>query len=385
MTDGLDIDDIARPVPKKDRWGRYIIEGQSYTRATTVAATLDDTTNLSKWQQRMAIKGLTLRDDLLAQAHALDPDHDKGKFNKLCDEARNAAKANRGANLGDALHAFTENVDTGRLKVKDLSQPYRGFVESYRQLLDANGVTIVPEYTEQIVAHVTNPGGPAKPGVAGTMDRVVELVVPGDAHRSRIVGDIKTGSTLDWSWLYISIQLAIYATHTHTYDPATDTLGPPVPDLRSDVGLVIHLPSNGDEPTLHLINLEQGFDAYLCAMEARGYRKGSKKLAVPYGAPPVDLAVRRLEDNGMTDEGPRAEREWLMGRVQRLPAEAVDDLRSRWPDHIPQPFPEQPTSQQVDEMHELLTRIEAMHEMPFDPEGRPGLETKRKLAEWLTA
>ncbi len=376
----IDIDTIARPQPERDRWGRYVIEGQPYTRATTVSATLDDTTNLSKWQQRMAVKGITLRDDLLAQAHALDID-DKSKFDKLCEEARNAAKANRGANLGDALHTFTENVDTGRVKLADLSQPYRGMVKEYRDLLEANGVRIIPEHTEQIVAHVTN--GDKVGGVAGTMDRVVELVVPGDAHFSRVVGDIKTGSTLDWSWLYISIQLAIYATHTHTYNVKTDRLGPPIPDLRSDVGLVIHLPSNGDEPTLHLVDLTRGFDAYLCAMEAREYRRGSKKLASPYGAPPVDLAVRRLEDNGMTDEGPKAERDWLMARVKRLPPQAVVDLRNRWPDNIPQPFPEQPMSVHVDQMHELLTRIEAMHELPFDPEGRPGLETKRKLQEWL--
>lgn len=377
----MDVDDIAKPTPKRDRWNRYMIEGQPYTRATTVAATLDDTTNLSKWQQRMAIKGLTLRDDLLAQAHALDPDVDKKKFNKLCDDAREAAKANRGANLGDALHLFTENVDSGRLKPNKLAQPYRGIIEAYRGLLDANGVRIIEDHIEQIVAHVTTTDD--RPGVAGTMDRVVELVIPGEVERSRVVADVKTGTTLDWSWLYISIQLAIYATHTHTYDIATDTLGPPIPNLRTDRGLVIHLPSNGDEPTLHLINLERGFDAFLCAQEAREYRHGSKKLAVPYGAPPVDLAVRRLEDNGMTDEGPRADRDWLMRRVKQFPPQAMVDLRNRWPDHIPQPFPEQPTTTQVDQMAELLTRIEAMHELPFDSEGRPGLETNQKLQEWI--
>ena len=77
----------ARPEPKRDRYGRYLIAGKPYTRATTIADTLDDRYNLEKWGNRMVAKGLANRADLHALASTLDVDKNKGEFNKLCETA----------------------------------------------------------------------------------------------------------------------------------------------------------------------------------------------------------------------------------------------------------------------------------------------------------
>lgn len=356
-----------RPEPKRDRWGRYLIEGTAYTRATTIAGTLDDTYNLGRWQQRMVAKGLTLRDDLFAQAAALDPSHDKKEFNGVCKDALEAAKASRGANLGNALHKFMEDVDLGIKTLDEVPEPYRTIVASYHKLLDDNNVTLDRTVVEQIVAHTGN-------NIAGTIDRVAFL--QSSVGLPKVVADIKTGETLDWSWLYISIQLAIYATHTNTYDAGADKLGPAISDLSHEQGLVIHVPSNGDTPALYLVDLKQGFDAMLCALEARGHRKDLKDAGEPYGTTVVEAAVRRLDDAGMLPGIPE-QREWLKNRMVLLPPAAVVDLRNRWPDNLPQPFPEIPTLDQIEQLHEVLTRVEAIHELPFG-DARPGAKPIRR-------
>ena len=67
----------TQPV-ERDRWGRPKIKApdgklKPYTRATTVAGTLDDRHNLEKWLQRQAVIGLAKRPDLYALATQSDP------------------------------------------------------------------------------------------------------------------------------------------------------------------------------------------------------------------------------------------------------------------------------------------------------------------------
>ncbi len=352
----------AVPVePKRDRFGRYLIEGKPYTRATTVAGTLEDTYNLSRWQMRQTAYGLVLRDDLLAQAQAHHPDGDKKLYNKVCQAALDAAAADRKANLGTALHRFTEDLDAGRKTLDEIPEPHRAMCHRYQTILDVHGVTVERDHIEQIVTVAGH-------NIAGTIDRIVRL-----ADGSRVVGDLKTSTTLNWSWLKIGVQLAIYANHTNTYDPATDKLGPPIEDIDLDRALVIHLPSNGDGAALHLVDIRASAEAWMTAMEARGYRTDAKKWATIYNPPVTPYA------------GETALRDWLADRIRIVSdtgPTAVADLRNRWPEQVPTPLPATPTNQQVDALDRVLTRVEARHEIPFG-HSRPGA-TKQPSKEQAT-
>ena len=101
----------------KDRWGRYKISDpasgkeRGYTRVTTIAKVLDDSSSLADWKTRMAITGIVQRADLLAQAStSLD---DRSKLNKIANDAIEAAGAYSRANLGTALHSITQQLDLG--------------------------------------------------------------------------------------------------------------------------------------------------------------------------------------------------------------------------------------------------------------------------------
>ena len=100
---------------ERDRYGRPLIIPESggkpvaYTRATTIANSLDDGTALTAWKMRMAAIGLTVRNDLLLSISAAGDD--KMAINKYIEDAMEVAGAGRAASIGTALHAIAEKLD----------------------------------------------------------------------------------------------------------------------------------------------------------------------------------------------------------------------------------------------------------------------------------
>ncbi len=136
----------AKPSPDeggivRDRWGRYMLpdpntgEMRAWTRATTFAKTISDTYALHHWQQRMVAKGLAMRPDLLALVGMTE---DKKELDRLCDMAKEAAGSKVGANLGTAVHNYTEQLDRGT-ELRSIAIPAAivGDVASYGEALKA--------------------------------------------------------------------------------------------------------------------------------------------------------------------------------------------------------------------------------------------------------
>jgi len=84
----------------------------AYTRATTIANSLDDASALVAWKMRMAAMGLSTRPDLLLAISAAGDD--KLAINGYIEEAMEVAGASKAANIGTAIHAFTERLDLGQ-------------------------------------------------------------------------------------------------------------------------------------------------------------------------------------------------------------------------------------------------------------------------------
>lgn len=352
----INVDNIAQPEPKRDRWGRYIIPDPKnnptpYTRATTIAGTIEDRHHLEQWQQRMVAYGLAQRPDLLALATTHNPTDDKTTYNDITQKAMETAKAGAAAAHGTALHRATQMLDSGT-PLEQIPTQFHERLTTYRNKLNDTGIQIHPAGIEQIIA---------LDGwkIAGTADRL-PVTLP---DNRRVVADLKTGKLADYSWLSISIQLAIYANHDTTYNPATDTRGPRI-DVDRDEALIIHLPANEGPCQLHLIDIRQGWDYLITAMDVREHRRNATKTARPY----------QPTSTGQTLG------DWIRTRIQTLagnPA-AVTDLRNRWPNTVPQPFPTNPTTTQIDDIAEVLSRVERTHQIGFPP-ARPGTQpTKEK-------
>src|SRR6185437_5805843 len=136
----------------RDRWGRYLItngkgSAKPYTRATTVSSTLSDSFGLTKWKMRTLALGLAQRDDIYARIAASEPEDKKG-LDKLCEDALEAGRSSAGANYGTALHEAVARLNRG--EEVTMPAPWQADLDAYQQLVADSGLTVHPEYVEQI-------------------------------------------------------------------------------------------------------------------------------------------------------------------------------------------------------------------------------------------
>jgi hypothetical protein len=226
---------------------------------------LADRYGLEQWAKRNVILGLAARHDLYAQAASCTPD-DKTELNRIVEQAEQAAKASAGANLGTALHRFTERIDRGEeVMVPAQWQPD---VNAYVDTLAANDVDVIAGTNEQIVVI-------PQLGVAGTIDKMVR--VPG--YPLPMIADLKTGQdVVKYGMGEIAIQLALYAGATHMWDGSAYHQ---MPAVDREHALVIHLPVGQGRCELHVADIAAGREAVRKAMWVREWRKKSKELSSP--------------------------------------------------------------------------------------------------------
>jgi hypothetical protein len=223
-----------------------------------VSGTLEDRKFLELHLQRNAVHGLTLRDDLYALAQAT-PLTDKQTLNRICKDAIEAAAAGARANIGSAVHAFTEQVDRGempRIPMKWLPD-----VQAYVDCRESYGIEVDPDLIE-VIAVCEKLDEP----VAGTIDRIVRW------QGGWAIADLKTGRSMDFGRGKIAQQLAIYSRADSLYDPESDS-HLLMPDVDQDRGIVFHLPAGEGTCTPYLVDLNAGWEAAQHSVWTRAWRK----------------------------------------------------------------------------------------------------------------
>lgn len=269
----------GQPEPKRDRWGRYMFRGQAHTRATTFAKSASSTHALSEWRERMVVLGLTMRRDLLAMAHGKNVKRDRAELNSIASQAKDAAGVKVAANLGTAYHAFSERLDAGLMRLEDVPEEYRHRLAEYQRAVAAHGLVTRPEWIERSTAVRADQVAAELP-VGGTLDRIFQL-----PNGELVIGDLKTGSDLSYGWGEIAVQLAIYAHGVNThglFDWNTDTweqMPAPGGRVRTDYGIVIHLPADGSGCTLYRIDLTAGWRRAQVCGQVMAMQKSKDKLA----------------------------------------------------------------------------------------------------------
>lgn len=332
----INLDDVWEL--QRDRWGRPLIvppdggKPVPYTRATTVAKTLDDEGSLIKWAQRTTAAGLARRPDLLALlATKLDtsgdiPEQHKADVQRICDEAKEHGGGSKAANLGTSLHAFTEQYDLGQTPT--VPADMQADIDAYRTAVEPFEVLAV----EQFVVLDEHQ-------IAGTLDRLWRL-----PDGRVVIADLKTGQNLDYSWRSISVQLAIYAAGTRYH---RDLRSPLWADgaVDADTGIVIHLPVGQGRCDLYQVDLRAGTVALNHSIWARRWRS-RRDLATPFAVPasPAPLqgkaapAPLPASTRGHADpQGAAPGRQNLTLRVRAISATDAGKayLRRHWPVDVP--------------------------------------------------
>lgn len=275
-------DEANEPIPR-DRWQRPLVvpptggKPVAYTRCTTYVGVLEDTFNLSKWQQRMTALGLASRPDLMMAVTSTDKD-DKRALDKIVEQAVEAAAAHAAATIGTALHALTEKHDRGE-QLPVIPETYRADMDAYI----AATAHMKHVHIEQFCVQ-----DPLK--IGGTPDRVVDI------NGKKYIADLKTGS-IEYGIGKIAMQLAVYA-RSKTYDHTTNTRG--IHGAEIDKGIIIHLPAGAGTCTLYWVDLLEGWNGVVHAKNVRAWRaKKFKDLTDPY-ASDFPGAVKEPAQDGLT-------------------------------------------------------------------------------------
>lgn len=283
MTDAFDTPAMnggATGIPR-DRYGRPLVvppgggKPTAYTRATTVADTLDDRYNLELWKLRQVASGLSRRRDLVAlaaaqstaYATAVERDNSedekaaKRALDQICSDAMAAAASGAAANLGTAEHQFVQEINEGRDPV--IPEDLRDDIDAYRNALDGWDVLAAEQF---LVLDEQR--------IGGTADVILRHRQTGITR----IGDLKTGRhAVTFGQTSIAMQLSIYSRgviyHADTGDRE------PI-NVDQDKAIVIHLPVGSGRCTLYEIDIAAGWEAVQHALWVRQWRK-HKNLVEP--------------------------------------------------------------------------------------------------------
>lgn len=268
----------------RDRHGRYKlpdprhIEGGviSWTRATTLARTLSDEYMLNQWRIRQVVRGIGQRQDLYALAASTHPD-DRNTLQSIGDQAQAAAESDKGANLGRALHAFSQRWD-GRGELTGVPDAYHPYIRAYAASMRAAGFEIRPQLIERIVAC-------PEIRTAGQFDRLLlPAGVPDSPTRRYVVGDLKTAKldSITFAWLEIAIQLSVYA-HSPVMWNHEKQKYEAMPPVDLEYAIVMHLPQDlpADQARcdIYRVDILRGWEFALLAGKVREARQQMKYLA----------------------------------------------------------------------------------------------------------
>jgi len=271
--------------PSYDGYGRYLLPDPEtkgttpFTRVTTGAKTLDDTSKLEAWKIRSVTQGFRLHPELLDDIDLLAPDDQiKKDLERASERAHVAAGGQWASEFGTAIHAWLEAVEGLKVTMADVPPEFVPFCLAYGKALAEYGICSAEGMIERIVYN-------SMTGWVGTFDRIYVL---GDG--SLCIGDVKTAKDLQWAWLAIAVQLCDYA-EADLILSLDGTAWEPMPEVRQDFAVVAHVPSNADPARASLvpINLAAGREATAASLHVRQMRSEARK-AVPL---PVSVLPRK--------------------------------------------------------------------------------------------
>lgn len=257
---------MGRSGVKRDQWGRAVLpdpvtgEESAWTAVTTLAGILEDKTGLTTWQKRNVAKGVASRVDLALLAASADLNTKEGKatLGKVVKDAEEFVGANSGANIGTALHNLCQRLDAGEDRKKlNIPDPYGADIDAYLAALAEKNLTVLPEYVEQLVVNQETHS-------AGSFDNILE-----EADGTLVIADKKTAPELKYGHLTMAIQQAQYAYAGWIWDKRWKEYVP-MPKVRRDYALIIHLPAGKRTCTILKIDLTRGWAAAQVAASVHG-------------------------------------------------------------------------------------------------------------------
>lgn len=245
--------------------GQPKIEGKYFTRASSLAKTLEDQGGLINWKAKMAAAGVAQSNDLRALAATLKIDD--YRWRDVVERACEQAGASSAADMGTSIHTATEALDYGE-STDGIPEDVLADATAYRNVLDEYGLK--PVLAEVFVAN-------RELRSAGSFDRLVE-----DADGNLRILDIKTVKAgrdpekeVRFKGLSWSVQTATYA-NALPYDSVLgvltwDYMNVATPDR--ELAYVAAIPRGSGECYLVDVDLTAGYQLAQLAAKVRDARR----------------------------------------------------------------------------------------------------------------
>lgn len=271
----------------------------TWTRPSKLAKTLSDGFGLERWKLRKVAQGMSLRKDLIVSAAAAGDDPDK--LDKVIEVAMDVASATVAREIGRAIHALLEQIDTDQAPAVPMD--FQPDIDAYATALATVGARPLPGWVERFVVI-------PKAQAAGTIDRLLQV----EGWPLPVVGDIKTGG--DWvlgqGMVEVAIQMAAYSRAARTWDG--EILGP-VPEIDQTRGILIWMPAGQGRCELYEVDLEKGWMlTELCLLVRRA--RTSKDL----GKTLITLQAEEAStDDGDPDEDVRSRVREVVAALEGAP------------------------------------------------------------------
>jgi hypothetical protein len=400
--------DIEAPVDttRRNGNGQYLIHPSNgkklvgFTRATTIAKTLDDSFGLEGHWKSHTLAGAHIDPELAGKAFQALADGDKQAAKKYAEQAFHKAGGNTKRDRGSLVHDYTER------KVADptyvVPELYAADVDAVIQWIADNGFTVCVEWSEHIVLMEQH-------RIAGRMDFVLHHT----ATDTYYVGDLKTGS-VTYGAIAWAIQLAIYANADCAYvqgdaDDGSDDRRLELPPLNRERAIILNAPLDTGTCVGYWLDIATGADLLALCLDVRKTGRLKSKVLTKFEGGDADnphgegtavltaapVAVGSVEDNQpvaapVTDSGDtvssspesaihhQADVAWLINRTTSLvAATSKQHVAQVWPVDIARPGDIKAGTAtwdagDIDVICITLDALEAKNDIPFgDP--RPSI------------
>ena len=367
-----------------------------YARNSSLGETLDEKSALNAWLVSKAMEGMASRPELVAKVLAVTPYEDhKPAFTKLREEAIQAGRGAFKADIGTAVHSMSERWE--QEKDFDPGPPYTAALSAYSACLEHLGL-ISQLFECQMVNDVLR--------IAGTADRLFEttkplltptgeILLPG----TLLIGDLKTGESLEYSIPGFAIQMAGYAGGS-LYD-VVNNVRMPTPTIHQRWGVIMHMKVAEGSCEMLWVDLEVGRYGAQLANEVRewrrnwrrkdGYKAGIQEITVAPETMPVieqevlQPPVEKKKRASRAKPKPPTDEAVVEAITEAITTVTVDDWRTycrnrladirentpakewllvRWPEGLPAPKALE-TIDEARALSKFLDRVEAEFGMQF--------------------
>lgn len=252
-----------------------------HTRVTAISNALPSTYGLGIWASDRVAWAMAQRPDLCALLASV-PLTDVETIREVRAKAEVVSATDEGANLGTATHNILGRYASGE-PIETLHRMFWPDIKAFQALLDEHGLTVLPGLIERVVRMRDY-------DIAGRLDYIMQ-----ERDGTLVVVDVKTKGDPE-KVHEIATQLAPYANADEMFDSVTGRYVP-MPPVRRDYALMIHIHPGSGVATIKKINIRLGLWSVEVAKNALAYSRMTH-LGVPYTPPgpvkPADAAVRQL-------------------------------------------------------------------------------------------